>query len=116
MQTHVMSVASITQIFAESFLKGLLAAKYCKQGFKTLKIEMGRDLNADIEVLQTVQVAHPHFLFIFNANERVHFKRNIKGNMTSQAEPPIRPHAAPPLVSHHYQLLIRIFICRIRDT
>ena len=75
MQTHVMSVASITQIFAESFLKGLLAAKYCKQGFKTLKIEMGRDLNADIEVIQAVRAAHPHCLFIFNANKGYTLKK-----------------------------------------
>ncbi|XWS30753.1 hypothetical protein CRYUN_Cryun23aG0016000 [Craigia yunnanensis] len=46
-----------------------LAAKYCKLGFKTLKIEVGRGLNADIEVLQAVRAAHRHCLFILDANE-----------------------------------------------
>ncbi|XWS75501.1 hypothetical protein CRYUN_Cryun01aG0094700 [Craigia yunnanensis] len=55
-----------------------LAAKYCKQGFKTLKIEMGRDLNADIEVLQAVRAAHPHCLFIFDANEGYTSKEAIE--------------------------------------
>ncbi|KAA8541285.1 hypothetical protein F0562_025248 [Nyssa sinensis] len=29
-----------------------LASKFCKQGFKTLKLKVGKNLNADIEVLQ----------------------------------------------------------------
>ncbi|XP_058759956.1 L-Ala-D/L-amino acid epimerase-like [Vicia villosa] len=36
-----------------------LASKYYKQGFKTLKLKVGKNLNADIEVLQAIRVAHP---------------------------------------------------------
>ncbi|XP_038679189.1 L-Ala-D/L-amino acid epimerase [Tripterygium wilfordii] len=46
-----------------------LAAKYCKQGFKTLKLKVGKNLKSDIEVLQTIRVAHPDCLFILDANE-----------------------------------------------
>ncbi|XVF20746.1 hypothetical protein REPUB_Repub12eG0029600 [Reevesia pubescens] len=46
-----------------------LVAKYYKLGFKTLKIEVSRDLNADIEVLHAVRAAHPQCLFILDANE-----------------------------------------------
>lgn len=46
-----------------------LAAKYRKQGFKTLKLKVGKNLNADIEVLQAIRVAHPDCLFILDANE-----------------------------------------------
>ncbi|XP_076911813.1 L-Ala-D/L-amino acid epimerase isoform X3 [Bidens hawaiensis] len=48
---------------------GQLAAKYYKQGFKTLKLKVGKDLNADIEVLKAIRGAHPHCLFILDANE-----------------------------------------------
>nr|XP_043609992.1 L-Ala-D/L-amino acid epimerase isoform X1 [Erigeron canadensis] len=48
---------------------GQLALKYYKQGFKTLKLKVGKDLNADIEVLQAIRMAHPHCLFILDANE-----------------------------------------------
>ncbi|KAL4573361.1 hypothetical protein LXL04_020164 [Taraxacum kok-saghyz] len=46
-----------------------LASKYCKEGFKTLKLKVGKDLNTDIEVLQAIRAAHPHCLFILDANE-----------------------------------------------
>lgn len=46
-----------------------LASKYYKEGFKTLKLKVGKDLNADIEVLQAIRAAHPHCLFILDANE-----------------------------------------------
>lgn len=46
-----------------------LATKYRKQGFKTLKLKVGKNLNADIEVLQAIRVAHPDCLFILDANE-----------------------------------------------
>ncbi|XP_071716946.1 L-Ala-D/L-amino acid epimerase-like isoform X2 [Rutidosis leptorrhynchoides] len=46
-----------------------LASKYYKQGFKTLKLKVGKDLNADIEVLQAIRNAHPHCVFILDANE-----------------------------------------------
>ncbi|KAK9278302.1 hypothetical protein L1049_027867 [Liquidambar formosana] len=46
-----------------------LASKYCKQGFKTLKLKVGKNLTADIEVLQAIRGAHPDCLFILDANE-----------------------------------------------
>ncbi|KAJ4831572.1 hypothetical protein Tsubulata_044127 [Turnera subulata] len=46
-----------------------LASKYCKQGFKTLKLKVGKNLKADIEVLQAIRMAHPGCLFILDANE-----------------------------------------------
>ncbi|KAL8257062.1 hypothetical protein R6Q59_029103 [Mikania micrantha] len=48
---------------------GQLASKYYKQGFKTLKLKVGKDLNTDIEVLKAIRVAHPQCLFILDANE-----------------------------------------------
>uniref|UniRef100_A0A1D1YHW1 Dipeptide epimerase n=1 Tax=Anthurium amnicola TaxID=1678845 RepID=A0A1D1YHW1_9ARAE len=46
-----------------------LAAIYRKQGFSTLKLKVGKNLNADIEVLRAVRVAHPDCSFILDANE-----------------------------------------------
>lgn len=46
-----------------------LAAKYRKQGFNTLKLKVGKNLRADIEVLQAIRVAHPDCSFILDANE-----------------------------------------------
>uniref|UniRef100_A0A2N9I0S8 Dipeptide epimerase n=1 Tax=Fagus sylvatica TaxID=28930 RepID=A0A2N9I0S8_FAGSY len=46
-----------------------LASKYCNQGFKTLKLKVGKNLKADIEVLQAIREAHPECLFILDANE-----------------------------------------------
>ncbi|XVF53870.1 hypothetical protein PTKIN_Ptkin05aG0134200 [Pterospermum kingtungense] len=46
-----------------------LASKYHKQGFKTLKLKVGKNLKADIEVLQAIRVAHPDCSFILDANE-----------------------------------------------
>ncbi|KAK3019101.1 hypothetical protein RJ639_002711 [Escallonia herrerae] len=46
-----------------------LASKYRKQGFKTLKLKVGKNLTADIEVLQSIRMAHPDCLFILDANE-----------------------------------------------
>lgn len=34
-----------------------------------MKLKVGKDLNSDIEVLQAIRVAHPHCLFILDANE-----------------------------------------------
>ena len=39
---------------------------------------MGRGLNADIEVLQAVRAAHPHCLFILDANEGYTSKEAIE--------------------------------------
>lgn len=46
-----------------------LASKYGNQGFKTLKLKVGKNLKADIEVLQAIRKAHPECLFILDANE-----------------------------------------------
>ncbi|GMI66155.1 cytochrome P450, family 77, subfamily A, polypeptide 5 pseudogene [Hibiscus trionum] len=55
-----------------------LAAEYCKLGFKTLEIKLGRNLIADIEILQAIRAAHPHCLFILDANEGYTSKEAIK--------------------------------------
>ncbi|XP_010279355.1 PREDICTED: L-Ala-D/L-amino acid epimerase isoform X4 [Nelumbo nucifera] len=46
-----------------------LASMYYKQGFNTLKLKVGNNLNADIEVLKAIRVAHPDCMFILDANE-----------------------------------------------
>ncbi|KAJ3694450.1 hypothetical protein LUZ60_009930 [Juncus effusus] len=46
-----------------------LAAKYRKQGFNTLKLKVGKDLNSDIEVLKSIRLVHPNCSFILDANE-----------------------------------------------
>ncbi|XP_010032291.2 L-Ala-D/L-amino acid epimerase [Eucalyptus grandis] len=46
-----------------------LALKYRKQGFQTLKLKVGKDLKADIEVLQAIRAVHPTCSFILDANE-----------------------------------------------
>lgn len=46
-----------------------MASKYRKQGFKTLKLKVGKNLHGDIEVLQEIRTAHPDCLFILDANE-----------------------------------------------
>ncbi|KAJ4818198.1 D-Ala-D/L-Ala epimerase [Rhynchospora pubera] len=46
-----------------------LAAKYNEQGFTTLKLKVGKDLNSDIEVLKSIRSVHPKSLFILDANE-----------------------------------------------
>ncbi|KAA8542737.1 hypothetical protein F0562_023889 [Nyssa sinensis] len=55
-----------------------LASKYHKQGFKTLKLKVGKNLNADIEVLQAIRVVHPDCLFILDANEGYTSKEAIQ--------------------------------------
>ncbi|XP_031278064.1 L-Ala-D/L-amino acid epimerase isoform X2 [Pistacia vera] len=46
-----------------------LASKYLKQGFTTLKLKVGKNLKADIEVLQAIRAVHPDCSFILDANE-----------------------------------------------
>ncbi|GMP76824.1 hypothetical protein CsSME_00033337 [Camellia sinensis var. sinensis] len=46
-----------------------LASKYRKQGFKTLKLKVGKNLNGDIEVLKAIRMVYPDCLFILDANE-----------------------------------------------
>ncbi|XP_039032099.1 L-Ala-D/L-amino acid epimerase-like isoform X2 [Hibiscus syriacus] len=46
-----------------------LASKYRRQGFETLKLKVGKNLKADIDVLQAIRAAHPDCSFILDANE-----------------------------------------------
>ncbi|CAN8269115.1 unnamed protein product [Cochlearia groenlandica] len=46
-----------------------LALKYRKEGFETLKLKVGKNLKADIEVLQAIREVHPTCSFILDANE-----------------------------------------------
>ena len=46
-----------------------MAAKYREEGFKTLKLKVGKNLKADIEVLQAIREVHPTCSFILDANE-----------------------------------------------
>lgn len=46
-----------------------LALEYCKQGFGTLKLKVGKNLNSDIEVLKAIRLVHPDCMFILDANE-----------------------------------------------
>ncbi|XP_073000545.1 L-Ala-D/L-amino acid epimerase [Typha latifolia] len=46
-----------------------LAAKYYKQGFSTLKLKVGKNLNSDVEVLRAIRLVHPDCSFILDANE-----------------------------------------------
>ncbi|KDP35185.1 hypothetical protein JCGZ_10719 [Jatropha curcas] len=55
-----------------------LASNYRKQGFKTLKLKVGKNLRADIEVLQAIRLAHPDCFFILDANEGYKAKEAIE--------------------------------------
>ncbi|KAL3512223.1 hypothetical protein ACH5RR_024940 [Cinchona calisaya] len=55
-----------------------LASKYRTQGFKTLKLKVGKNLHGDIEVLQAIRMAHPDCLFILDANEGYTAKEAIE--------------------------------------
>lgn len=55
-----------------------LASKYREQGFKILKLKVGKNLNGDIEVLQAIRMAHPDCLFILDANEGYTSKEAIQ--------------------------------------
>ncbi|KAM0853663.1 hypothetical protein ACQ4PT_050929 [Festuca glaucescens] len=46
-----------------------LAAKYRGQGFQTLKLKVGKNLNSDMEVLKDIRLVHPDCSFILDANE-----------------------------------------------
>ncbi|PWZ09346.1 L-Ala-D/L-amino acid epimerase [Zea mays] len=46
-----------------------LAAKYCGQGFQTLKLKVGKNLNSDIEVLKAIRLVHLDCSFILDVNE-----------------------------------------------
>ena len=46
-----------------------MAAKYREEGFKTLKLKVGKNLKADIQVLQAIREVHPASSFILDANE-----------------------------------------------
>ncbi|XP_057479805.1 L-Ala-D/L-amino acid epimerase isoform X4 [Actinidia eriantha] len=55
-----------------------LAAKYRRQGFRTLKLKVGKNLNGDIEVLQAIRMVFPDCLFILDANEGYTSKEAIQ--------------------------------------
>lgn len=46
-----------------------LALLYKNQGFQTLKLKVGKKLDADIEVLQAIRKVYPGCDFILDANE-----------------------------------------------
>jgi L-alanine-DL-glutamate epimerase-like enolase superfamily enzyme len=46
-----------------------LAAEYRGQGFQTLKLKVGKNLNSDIEVQKAIRLVHPDCSFILDANE-----------------------------------------------
>ncbi|CAN1848666.1 L-Ala-D/L-amino acid epimerase [Linum perenne] len=46
-----------------------LASKYREQGFQTLKLKVGKNLKADIQVLQAIRAVFPDCSFILDANE-----------------------------------------------
>ncbi|KAF6147202.1 hypothetical protein GIB67_039332 [Kingdonia uniflora] len=46
-----------------------LALKYFKEGFSTLKLKVGNNLDSDIEVLKAIRKVHPDCSFILDANE-----------------------------------------------
>ncbi|CAK9159600.1 unnamed protein product [Ilex paraguariensis] len=68
----------ITIPIVSSAIAAELASKYRKQGFKTLKLKVGKNLNADIEVLQAIRAAHPDCSFILDANEGYTSKEAIQ--------------------------------------
>ncbi|KAE8694722.1 L-Ala-D/L-amino acid epimerase [Hibiscus syriacus] len=55
-----------------------LASKYHRQGFKTLKLKVGKNLKADIDVLHAIRAAHPDCSFILDANEGYRPEEAIK--------------------------------------
>lgn len=55
-----------------------LASKYRTQGFKTLKLKVGKNQYGDIEVLRAIRKAHPDCLFILDANEGYTSKEAIE--------------------------------------
>ncbi|XP_073048506.1 L-Ala-D/L-amino acid epimerase isoform X1 [Primulina eburnea] len=46
-----------------------LASKYNIQGFKILKLKVGKNMTSDVQVLQAIRAVHPDCLFILDANE-----------------------------------------------
>ncbi|KAF6158129.1 hypothetical protein GIB67_014923, partial [Kingdonia uniflora] len=46
-----------------------LALKYYKEGFSTLKLKVGKNLDSDIEVLKAIRKVHPDCSFILDANK-----------------------------------------------
>ncbi|GLT28881.1 hypothetical protein SLA2020_037840 [Shorea laevis] len=55
-----------------------LASKFQKLGFKIFKLNVGKNLSADIDVLQAIQAAHPQCSFILDANEGYHSEGAIE--------------------------------------
>ncbi|XP_021888292.1 L-Ala-D/L-amino acid epimerase-like [Carica papaya] len=72
------SISSAVTISAISPGKAIeLASKYRLRGFNTFKLNMGSDINRDIEVFQAIKAAHPLCSFIFDANQAYISKQAI---------------------------------------
>ncbi|KAI5444259.1 hypothetical protein KIW84_012763 [Lathyrus oleraceus] len=54
-----------------------LASKYYKQGFKTLKLKVGKNLKADIEVLQAIRVARTNPSLYKSRKTEDHYNRQV---------------------------------------
>ncbi|KAJ9147323.1 hypothetical protein P3X46_029497 [Hevea brasiliensis] len=55
-----------------------LASKYCQLGFKTLKLKIGKNIKAEIEILQSIQAAHPNCSLILDANEEYTYREAVE--------------------------------------
>ncbi|XP_057993499.1 L-Ala-D/L-amino acid epimerase-like isoform X2 [Hevea brasiliensis] len=55
-----------------------LASKYCQLGFKTLKLKIGKNIKAEIEILQSIQAAHPNCSLILDANEEYTYREALE--------------------------------------
>ncbi|KAF5181620.1 L-Ala-D/L-amino acid epimerase [Thalictrum thalictroides] len=55
-----------------------LASRYRNKGFSSLKLKVGKNLNADIDVLKAIREVHPDCSFILDANEGYSSNEAIK--------------------------------------
>ncbi|PIA33411.1 hypothetical protein AQUCO_04100085v1 [Aquilegia coerulea] len=55
-----------------------LASRYHKKGFSSLKLKVGKNLSADIDVLKAIREVHPDCSFILDANEGYSANEAIK--------------------------------------
>ncbi|KAK1384078.1 Dipeptide epimerase [Heracleum sosnowskyi] len=62
-------ITDITIPIVSSSKAAQLAHDYRIKGFKTLKLKVGRNLNADIDTLRAIRVSHPDCSLILDANE-----------------------------------------------
>jgi len=66
---HTTYICRFQSYLLQKLLNWELASKYPKQGFKTLKLKVGKNPREDVEVLQAIRAVHPDCLFILDANE-----------------------------------------------